>query len=243
MNVKTILAVAAAVCVLLAAAWMPDLVANRQDSRNENQVMFVSVDGVQLEFDQESSLTTRQTLAMRIHPQDQVEIPGELASRKQEKVEAIAASAAERLFQAGVIFRDPSEFKTLYTYTELVYGLEKKNNIFWTIAIGSPDGMQDLSLIIDDRTGTVCGIQYLGFESKYGWDQMPLILDRFIRQYLTGLGEEFLDVDVDTLVKSAQAAQDGSYLATEMTWQELGYGECTITFFVNENGFYTYFTR
>ncbi len=241
MRWRTVILVLAALGVLLAAALLPELVAARQDREDLNQVMFENIEGIRLEFDQESALTIRQTISLVTNSSSTVNIPVELASRRQEKVETIARNMADRFFQAGILFQDPAEYILLYCYTELVYGPNNQNCIFWTIGLGPEDGSQSLSFFVDDRTGTVCSLEFHSARNLYGKDQMTLILDRFIRQYLTGLGEEFVDVDVSLLLKQAQMPQDGSYLATEMSWEE-GYGRCDLTFFVNERGFYTYYS-
>ncbi len=240
MNLKAFLAILAALALVLAAGFLPRFTAAQQDKTDQDKILFAAVSGVQLDFDQGSDLTMRQTLAMMIHPQDQVEIPTELASMKQEKVERIAAAAVEKLFQTGILFQSPEEYSLWYRSTVLCYGPENRNNIFWQLAYEDPKGNSTFIFTIDDRTGTVCGIEFYSAQQQYDRDQMPLILERFTGQFLTGLGEEFVDVDVSKLMKNTQSPADGSYLAAEMTWQDPDSGACTIAFFVNKFGFYTY---
>lgn len=69
---------------------------------------------------------------------------------------------------------------------------------------------------------------------------MEFILFNFSELYLSSLGEFFYNFKTEDIVMQAKTAEDKSYLASEITWEDEIYSDCKITFFVNRNGFYTY---
>ena len=106
------------------------------------------------------------------------------------------------------------------------------------------DEVKDVARVIDDRTGTVCSVEYRGLEAEYDSWEMQQILEGFCRTYLEGLGEEFFDYSAEDLTSKLDMAVDQSYMAAQLrfnAWDDPLYGETRIVFFLNRNGFYTYF--
>lgn len=240
MNMKSILSLLSAVCILCIGAVLPRIVADRQDAANLNQMMFAPVSDVQLEFSQ-NDITIDQAIAMAGHSKNTVDIPEDLASTKREKVEAIAASTAKRYQQAGVIPQETDSFLVEYAQSILWYGQENQSNIFWRVHYGSKDGSAILLMLIDDRTGTVCSLEYTTDKVEYASEDMESVLFHFAETYLSSLGEPFYQYKIENIVMNAKMPEDKSYLSSEITWQDPLYQECRITFFVNRNGFYTFF--
>lgn len=240
MKLKPALVILTAVCVVVLGAMLPKVVAWRQDRQSEGQVQFSSVEGVELEFTQ-NDITRSEALAILARSRDVVPIPPELANLKSEKVESTAFAAVEKFREAGILLCDPEEDMYLNTQPMLFYGLEGQSVIYWVVNFGDPDGQYSFSLTIDDRTGTVCSVEYMDGSSEYEIDRMEAVLGGFCRVYLTGLGDEFAQWSVEELTKNAKFPQDNSYLATELTWNDPLYGNNSITLFVNRGGFYTYF--
>lgn len=240
MKWKAVLSLAAAMCIVVLGGLLPRIVAHRQDRAAQNQVLFTQVEAVELEF-AKNDISLEETLAILGDPRGTVEIPEELASLRRDKVEKIAFSAIEKYREAGVLLTDPGEDQIRYCGTVLRYGRENQSNVFWELHITNPRDTHSFILTIDDRTGILCAMEYLEFNQEYAPEQMEQVLKSFCSSYLTGLGEDFYGISPDTLVKNAQAAQDGSYLATELSWNTELYGQGRVTLFVNRGGFYTYF--
>ena len=73
---------------------------------------------------------------------------------------------------------------------------------------------------------------------------MGKILEGFCRTYLEGLGEEFFDYSGADLAGKADQDAEQTYMAAQLrfdAWDNPLYGETRIVFFLNRNGFYTYF--
>lgn len=239
MKRRSFLALLAAACIIVLGALLPKIEGFRQDAVNDNQLLFASVNEVQLEFSQDGR-TMKRTIAIPGQFREAVDIPEDLASLKREKVENIAAATATRYSQAGVIFQEVEDHQIQYCQPVLAYGQENESNVYWTVHYGDPKGSQIFYLTIDDRTGTVCSIEYMAPDSEYVLENLDYVLSNFCEIYLSGLGEEFYDYEVEDILKRAESRADMTYLASQISWEEEGYGECEITFLVNANGFYTY---
>jgi len=141
-------------------------------------MMFASVSDVQLEFSQ-GTLTMEQTIAIAGRMKNTVEIPEDLTALKRSKVETIASSTANRYQQAGVIPRDTGNFMIQYCQPILCYGLENQSNVFWSVHYGSRDGAGLFLMLIDDRTGTVCSVEYTDAQSEYLPDEYKPLQNRY----------------------------------------------------------------
>lgn len=239
-KLKGLFAVIAALLVVLLGAWMPRLVARRQDSANENRVLFAPVEEVELVFAQ-TDMPRRETLAILRQGRDMVQIPEDLAALDRERVEKTLAATAQKYMEEGLLPTDGMDLSLRDCQTVLVYGREGRSNIFWLLSYADPEGKRNLTLTVDDRSGAVCAVEYTDQELELSHEQMEPVFEAFIRLYLAGLGEEFYDYPPEELLALAKRAEDGSYIATELFWELPGYGGNTVTFFVNRSGFYTYF--
>ena len=246
MKIRSYFLILCAGVVIVLGAMLPGIVGERRDAAEQGRIQFAPVQEVRLEFT-DSGITMKQTLAIMGPLRDVVNIPEELATLKRSKVEHIAADAAQRYNQAGVLLRDPGDF-SLYSmvgdYTVLVYGPETSSNVFWIVDYGDPEGNSWFHMVIDDRTGTVCSVEYRDLEAEYDSGDMRKILEGFCQTYLEGLGEEFFDYSGADLAGKAEKDVDSSYMAAQLrfnAWDNPLYGETRIVFFLNRNGFYTYF--
>ena len=246
MKIRSYFLILCAGVVIVLGAMLPGIVGERRDAAEQGRIQFAPVQEVRLEFT-DSGITMKQTLAIMGPLRDVVNIPEELATLKRSKVEHIAADAAQRYSQAGVLLRDPGDF-SLYSmvgdYTVLVYGPETSSNVFWIVDYGDQEENTWFHMVIDDRTGTVCSVEYRDLEDEYGSGEMRKILEGFCQTYLEGLGEEFFDYNGASLADKADQDEDKSYMAAQLrfdAWDNPLYGETRIVFFLNRNGFYTYF--
>lgn len=260
MKLKSFLVLLLSICVIILGALLPKFVGDRQDAANDNQVLFASIKDVQLEFTQEE-MTVSQAVALLGKYRESIDIPESLTALKRDKAEAIAISAVQRYYQAGVLFQDPTNQGQILSCSPfLMYGYNTsnrdiaerydangsydansngQNNIYWSIAYGNTDGTYVSYIFIDDRTGMVCSIEYSDTKHKYYQGDMEFVLSCFCDLYLTDLGEEFYWCDYEDIVSKASTPFDNSYLASDISWNDTVYGECRITFFVGENCFYT----
>ena len=246
MKIRSLFLVLCAVAVIALGAMLPGLVGKRMDAAEQGKIQFAPVQEVRLEFT-DSGITMKQTLAIMGPLRDMVSIPEELATLKRSKVERITADAAQRYNQAGVLLRDPGDFSRysmVSDLTVLVYGPETSSNVFWIVDYGDQEENTWFHMVIDDRTGTVCSVEYRDLEDEYGSGEMRKILEGFCQTYLEGLGEEFFDYSAEDLTAKLDMAVDQSYMAAQLrfdAWDNPLYGETRIVFFLNRNGFYTYF--
>lgn len=246
MKLRSIFMILCAGAVIALGAMLPGIVGQRRDAAEQGRIQFAPVQEVRLEF-ADSGITMKQTLAIMGPMRDVVNIPEELATLKRSKVERIAADTAQRYDQAGVLLGAPGDYSGYSMagdYTVLVYGPETSSNVFWIVDYGDPEWNSWFHMVIDDRTGTVCSVEYRGLEAEYDSWEMQQILEGFCRTYLEGLGEEFFDYSAEDLTAKLDMAVDQSYMAAQLrfnAWDDPLYDETRIVFFLNRNGFYTYF--
>ena len=246
MKLRSIFMILCAGAVIALGAMLPGIVGQRRDAAEQGRIQFAPVQEVRLEF-ADSGITMKQTLAIMGPLRDVVSIPEELATLKRSKVERIAADTAQRYNQAGVLLRDPGDFSgysLVGDYTVLVYGPETSSNVFWIVNYADREGNTWFNMVIDDRTGTVCSVEYRDLEAEYDSREMQQILEGFCQTYLEGLGEEFFGYSGSDLAGKSNQDAEQSYMAAQLrfdAWDDPDYGETRIVFFLNRNGFYTYF--
>lgn len=246
LNRTLVLLLSAGLIVL--GAFLPSIVGNRQDAAVEGEILFATVSDIQLVFS-ENDTTLRETISILCTDPDAVEIPADLANLKLSRVETAAMDMANRLQEEEIGFLlypldgppENAEFfvdscQPVLSSSNLVSGL---NNIFWYVEVVSTDRKQFLGLVVDDRTGTICSMNYYDEHIEHSKDRMQTILYTFSYLYLEELGEEFFDYSCNDILKEAQSPTDNSYLASSIRWWAKDY-EYRTTFFVNNNGFYTY---
>lgn len=237
---KNAAALLLAFIAIVMCAFLPRIVSWRQDAKYTGQVQFAPVSDIQLEFtDTERSL--KETISILGENKDSLGIPPELASLKKDNVQRIAGKAIEAYREAGLIDQDASFVMQSIT-PMLVYGTgENRNNVFWHLDFYDYAQGMYCNFSVDDRTGCVVRADF-GFANTepFPKKQMEYILENFSSVYLKSLGEEFREYDAATLLEQAKTPADESYLANSIYFFIDGYRECSITFFVNQNGFYTY---
>lgn len=237
-----VLLMAAALIAL--GALFPMIVGKKQDASGDGEIFFATINDVQLEF-AESDVTLMETISILCSNVDTVEIPKDLASMKLEKIEQIANAAAVQYQEAGIAFRSEDGinygFEIVASQPVLAYSSSNDNqsSIFWYVNLLGHERSQYMNLIIDDRTGTVCSLEYSDDNGDYDKNTMKNIIYYFSGIYLDDLGEEFYDFNNNNILTSAKSPADNSYLASEISWWSDGY-EYRTTFFVNTHEFYTY---
>lgn len=244
MKYKRTVVLALSALLIALGALLPGIVGSRQDAAHNGEIYFASISEVQLEFSQRD-MTLKETIAILCGMRDSVEIPEELASLKRSSAVSYATAAVEAYWEAGIVFQDENSgtfsFEVLSCQPYLAYSSsqDNKTNIFWLISFGSKDRSQQMTLTVDDRTGTVCAVDCAYGDVILSEEDMNRVLYNFSNVYLEELGEEFYDFDINKIFTDAQSPQDKSYLASSIRWWADDY-EYRTTFFVNPNGFYTY---
>lgn len=247
MKLKTPIVLLLSAGLIVFGALLPSLMGLQRDLSHRGEVYFATVSDVQLEFS-ESDVTLKETISILCSHEDSVEIPSELANLKPDRASDLALAIAKDLQDAGIAFEKRIELQELtnpvfyvaYKQTALATSaVSGISSIFWMVEVYSKDGTQQLTVIIDDRTGTVCSLDYHDEFIEYNQTRMKNILYSFCDLYLEELGEEFYDFDKNKILSSAKYPADNSYLASEISWWAEDY-EYRTTFFVNSQGFYTY---
>ena len=244
MRIRSFFAVLGAAGLIALGAVLPWLVGERMDEAERNRIRFAPANEVRLEF-ADSGLSMKKTLALLGASGEPVEIPAELASRKRAQVEKIAEETAESCAGAGVIPSLSGKPEKFDARTMLVYGPENVSNVFWHLTCESGDGV--FRLIVDDRTGAVCHLEYRAQNPRpeeMSVPEMRQALEGFSGVFLEGLGEEFFGYSAGDLAQKAETAVDGSYVAASLSfdaWEDPEQGNSRIVFFLNGSGFYTYF--
>lgn len=236
---RSLIALLLAAAVIVLCAFLPDIVAWRQDAKYEGQVLFASVSDIQLEFTA-SDRTLRETIAILGEQRDSVEIPQELANMKASNVHRIATATIEKYREVGLVAQD-TQFHQEGIVPMLLYGSgEGRSGVFWRVDYYDYSWGRYFVMTIDDRTGMVVSVDYGDGSASYNRQDMKYILRNFSEIYLKDLGEEFYEFDSAKILEGAGSPNDGSYLANAIYFFVDDYREVSITFFVNTNGFYTY---
>lgn len=244
MKYKRTIVLSLSALLILLGALLPGIVGSRQDAAHDGEVYFASINEIQLEFSQ-NDMTLKDTIAVLCGTAETVEIPEELAQLKRSSAISYATAAVEAYWESGIVFQEEDiggfSFEVVSCIPYLAYCSSQDNltNIFWQITFSNKKRTEYMTLILDDRTGTICSVDYSYGDVILSDEDMNRVLYNFSNVYLQELGEEFYDFDTNKILKDAQFPQDKSYLASSIRWWAGDY-EYRTTFFVNPNGFYTY---
>ena len=255
MSLKRIAVLVFSVGMIILGAFLPAIVGNRQDAASEGDIQFATIKDIQLEFS-ESDVSLREIISILCTDPEAVDIPVDLTNLKQERAESLALDMAKRLEEAEIAFltyddqgnETQAELTVLYSQPRLASSnlVDGLSNIFWYVEIVDRNRQQVLQAVIDDRSGSVCSLNYsdetLVLQDTYRYrhkEDMKAILYSFSYLYLEELGEEYFDYDSHDIQAEAQSPLDNSYIASSIRWWA-GDHEFRTTFFVNGNGFYTY---
>lgn len=255
MNWKRILILLLSVAVILMGAFLPSLVSSRLDAGAEGEIRFATINDIQLEFS-ESDVSLREIISILCTDPEAVDIPVDLTNLKQERAESLALDMAKRLEKAEIAFHTydgdgkkiEAQLQVLYSQPRLASSnlVDGLSNIFWYVEVSDPNREQLMQAVIDDRTGTVCSLNYsdenMAVHEQYRYrnkETMKAILYSFSYLYLEELGEEYFDYDSHDIQAEAQSPLDNSYIASSIRWWA-GDNEFRTTFFINGTGFYTY---
>ena len=241
-----ILLLSAAILVL--GGLLPGFVGKLQDRYREGRVEFAPVHAVQLEFE-DTSMTLRQKLALLGESTSAIQVSTDMTQHTTAEIWQIAMNTAETYRQAGLIPTTLSPADIAYCVPKMVYWESHRedsqvhSNIFWELSVSDGGGGENaLSMVVDDRTGTVCTIRYQNVAVPRAEENtLEKMLEIFCGMALEELGEEFGEYDPKQLAREAVASGSvASYAAAQIAWEDSIHGEVRMAFVVSDVGFYTY---
>lgn len=234
--------------ILVLGAFLPGFVADLQDRYGAQNVDYAEIGEIRLEFEN-SAMTMREKLALLSGPASTMQVSTDMTLHTTAEVWQIAMETAEAYRQSGLIPKALSAADIAYCipimhYWEQYEGTAQLySNIFWELSIADgAGGTNALTLVIDDRTGTVCTLNYQNMTTHR---EEPMRLSKALEVLcslaLEELGEEFSEYNARTLAHSAGITDNTtSYAAVDIPWEDANIGEIRLAFVVSEAGFYTY---
>lgn len=236
------------IAILVLGAYMPSLVGNLQDRYGSQKVAYAEIGAVQLEFDN-SAMTLQQKLALLSGAASTMQVSTDMTQHTSAEIWQIAMRTAEIYREAGLIPKALSAADIAYCIPVMFYwepqeeGAQLYSNIFWELSIADGVGSGNaLTMVIDDRTGTVCTLSYQNvLIHREETLRLNKALETLCSLALRELGEEFQRYDARTLATSAGVTDaSASYAAVDIAWEDASLGEIRLAFVVSEVGFYTY---
>ena len=244
MKNKALLALVLAVALLIAGAFLPGIVGAIMDRSASNKMEFAQVNDIQLEFVQ-TEIPIEEILGILCKGTHAVEIPGDLAGHSQSDILRLAQQAVGHYQDAGLIPHIIDFSADLQSCTpQLRYqqASSRKSNIFWNIILEPSDNSWRLEMVLDDRTGILCSINYdyrvIDTNStNLLYPDRTSSLTTFSSLFLQDLGGSFAEMTVDALSVNTPAEDD--YTSATITWADTIKGECHIVLYMLDSAFYT----
>lgn len=233
--------------LLVLGGLLPGLVGDAQDAYREGRVEFAPVSAVQLEFE-DTSMTLGQKLALIAQGTEAVQVSTDMTRHTTAEIWQIAMNTAEAYHQAGLIPTTLSPADIAYCVPKMVYWESRRgdggvySNIFWELSISDGNGEENaLSMMVDDRTGTVCTIRYQNVTvSRAEALTLEQVLALLCGMALEELGEEFGEFDPKRMAREAEISEAAGYATAQIAWDDPIHGEVRMAFVVSDVGFYTY---
>lgn len=253
MKNKTVPAVALALLLIIAGAMLPHLWGKMQDSAVEGKVSFGTVSSIQLEFVQ-SSVSMTEILSIAARSTNSVEVPSDLAVRTPADIKRLASQSIEEYQEVGLIQHSvdsETQLQSIIPILRYDQTSSRKSNIFWQLAFAPADGSWLLELMIDDRTGRICSINYdYHVDPDYLdesyintadpiYEDLEAALTQFSTVFLSQLGEEFSSLNTELIEQGTSISIDEGFASTSVSWADTIKGECHVVFYVMDTSFYT----
>lgn len=240
MNVfKSLPVLLLAALIIFLGAGLPGKVSAWQDRAGD--ISYAAISPVELTLKEESFNIVKK-LSIFSKGDGLVEVPEAMASKTVEEIQDVFAQTLDRYIQSGLI-RDPgadAEGQIINCIPYLAINEERSESyLCWYASLITPEAMWSLVLYIDDATGTVINVGYYDLINEQPNPETVLL--GFSEMYLQGLGEEFAGYDPADILADAKY-YSVSMISGYINWGDTLYGESIITFWINENGFYTLIT-
>lgn len=219
--------------LILLCALLPQFMGLVQDRRALNHVDYSQSAQVQLEIQQD--MTSLGKLALLCRMEGVLEVPEAMAEMTVEEAEQAALDALQSYVDAGLIPEFPVwhiEAKPLLILTPEEVDLA---GLVWAVTVLSDEeGIMNVSLDIDDATGTLLRLNY-AYE-YWGETDLDGTLARFAETYFGGLA-------VENYENFATEDLENRYLGDNVAGMryrigDTAYGEVNLDLYVYQYGFY-----
>lgn len=219
-------------CISL-MAFLPRLTGWLQDRRTENKVHYEESAQVRLEIQQDMPLLGKLSLLGRM--EGVLEVPEAMAKMTAAEAEQAAVDALQPYLEAGLI----PEFEVWHIEARpmLILTPEKVDlgGLLWSVfLLGDEEGVMNMSLDIDDATGTLLRLDYVN--EFWGETDLSGSCSRLGEVYFSGLGmeayEQFATDDLEN-----QYIGDNT-VGRRYRFADAVYGEVNLDLYVHRHGFY-----
>lgn len=229
---KSLILALTLVCICL-MAFLPRLTGWLQDRRTENKVHYEESAQVQLDIQQDMPLLGKLSLLGRM--EGVLEVPEAMAKMTAAEAEQAALAALRPYLEAGLI----PEFEVWHVEARplLIRTPEEAGlaGLLWAVFIlGDEEGVMNMSLDIDDATGTLLRLDYVN--EFWGETDLSGALSRFGEVYFAGLAvadyEQYATDDLETRYIGENTVAQRYRLEAPV------YGEVNLDLYVHRYGFY-----
>ena len=235
--------------VLIAAgALLPRIVAAVQDTVHTNKAGYSDIQSVALEFGESKDqaavrMMKKLTLEKNMHT-----LPIDTAEASMTEAEVYeAVEACMDVYVANGLFR---WFKDTYRSVEAYLAIDPDNanniSVFWAVHIVKEDDpYHNLFLHLDDETGKIIYLDYVNYEpNETTYTPGEAFTETLYREAEAFTSIYFDQLGLTDMASHAQVEvleRDGDVLELRYTFSDEEYGELTIEFYVQTNGFYIHF--
>lgn len=249
MRNKAVLALILALVLIGAGAFLPRIAGATLDRSVSDKIQFAEIGDVQLEFVQ-SDMPMEEILGILCKGTHSVEVPSDLASHSASDIQRLAQQAISHYQEAGLIPHSIDVTADTHTCVPQLHyqqSSSRKSNIFWNLILEPSDNSWRLEMVLDDRTGSLCSINYdyhwgpedAAAESLYeDWEAMLL---NFRDLFLRDLGDAFVELSTEDISGEIGYSVGEDYTSTTVTWADTIKGECHIVFYIHGSAFNTIF--
>jgi len=248
---KAVLSLILALVLIAAGALLPKIVGTIMDTSLSNRIEFADASDIQLEFVQ-SDMPMEEILGIMCKSTNSVEIPADLAVHSAEEIHQLALQAITHYQEANLIPHSidaDADIQSCIPKLHYQQSSSRKSNIFWNLIFEPSDNSWRLEMALDDRTGALCSINYdyrvVSVDPGYANTPEPIYADlegmllTFADVFLSGLGENFAELDTDEISAGISTSVDEDYASTTVSWADSIKGECHIVFYILDTSFYT----
>lgn len=248
MQNKAILALILALLLIIAGALLPQIVGNVIDASLSNKIQFADASDIQLEFVQ-SDMPMEEILGILCKSTHSVEVPADLAVHTTGEIQQLARQVISHYQEANLIPHSIDTGADIRSCTPLLHYQEsstRKSNIFWHLIFEPTDNSWRLEIVLDDRTGGLCSVNYayrvvpdyVGTADPI-YEDLEAMLLTFTDLFLSDLGENFAQLGTEEISAGISTSVDEDYASTTVSWADSIKGECHIVFYIRDTSFYT----
>ncbi|MBQ7801039.1 MAG: hypothetical protein IJ375_01800 [Oscillospiraceae bacterium] len=225
--------------LIITGAFLPRITGEITDLIHSRKVLSAPMQSVQLEFSGSEWQSGDHILKKLAIERSMYSLPitPEETSMTEEEVFAAVEEAMDMYAASGIF----SWFETSYRMAEpyLTYAVEDSGNmnIIWAVNLVHEDEpYRNLFLHLDDETGKILYLDYVTYDpdSSFFPEDQASALDTFTSLYFEQLG-------LDPGGQEAEIIQEKDVWCRRCAFQDTGYGDIVLEFYVKPTGFYISF--